>query len=78
PAPLPPMVHDLTLPTGRELLDELQLGELTALGLIDQTFLDGVAQIRALVDELVRGARSMESEPAHTALHRLLGVSGNI
>ncbi|WP_103704709.1 response regulator [Paraburkholderia eburnea] len=61
-----------------ELLDERHLDELVGLDMLDQTFLDGVAQLRALVAGIAHAAYAKEIEATHTALHRLLGVSGNI
>ncbi|HEV3427316.1 MAG TPA: response regulator [Paraburkholderia sp.] len=62
----------------RDLLDERHLDELVGLDMLDQTFLDGIAQLRALVSEIANAARAQEIEATHAALHRLLGVSGNI
>ncbi len=60
------------------LLDERHLDELVGLDMLDQTFLDGIAQLRALMGEIANGARLQDIEATHEALHRLLGVSGNI
>jgi hypothetical protein len=63
---------------GPELLDERHLDELVGLDMLDQTFLDGIAQLRALIAEITNVARAKDIEATHEALHRLLGVSGNI
>lgn len=62
----------------RDLLDERHLDELVGLDMLDQTFLDGIAQLRALIAEIANSARAREIAATHEALHRLLGVSGNI
>lgn len=62
----------------RDLLDERHLDELVGLDMLDQTFLDGIAQLRALIGEIAKAARAKEIDATHEALHRLLGVSGNI
>jgi two-component system, CAI-1 autoinducer sensor kinase/phosphatase CqsS len=64
--------------TEGELLDATQLDELARLDLLDQSFLNGIAQIRSLVVELSIDAHKHDIKAAHAALHRLLGVSGNI
>ncbi|WP_027802200.1 ATP-binding response regulator [Paraburkholderia dilworthii] len=60
------------------LLDEKRLQELVALDLLDQTFLNGIEQIRATVDHLATSVAAREFDSAREALHMLLGVSGNI
>ncbi|WP_322047235.1 hybrid sensor histidine kinase/response regulator [Paraburkholderia sp. J67] len=61
-----------------DLLDEKQLDELARLDLLDQTFLNGIAQIRSLLPQLAEASQKRDIEAAHAALHRLLGVSGNM
>ena len=60
------------------LLDENHLEELVALDLLDQTFLNGIEQIRSTVAQLAASVAARDLEATHTALHVLLGVSGNI
>jgi two-component system, CAI-1 autoinducer sensor kinase/phosphatase CqsS len=64
--------------TQGELLDARQLDELASLDLLNETFLNGIAQIRSLAEQLSSGAQKRDIEAAHAALHRMLGVSGNI
>ncbi|NPT56609.1 ATP-binding response regulator [Paraburkholderia elongata] len=59
------------------LLDEKHLEELVALDLLDQSFLDGIEQIRLLVARLGTSVAALDFESTHGALHALLGVSGN-
>ncbi|WP_321814065.1 MULTISPECIES: response regulator [unclassified Paraburkholderia] len=61
-----------------DLLDTVQLEELASLGLLDPSFLKGIGQIRALLDEIGKHARAQDSQTMHHAMHILLGVSGNI
>jgi two-component system, CAI-1 autoinducer sensor kinase/phosphatase CqsS len=61
-----------------ELLDEAQLEELASLDMLDQSFVNGIAQIRALLAQLSAPARVRDAQAAQATLHRLLGVSGNI
>ena len=61
-----------------ELLDEAQLEELASLDMLDQSFVNGIAQIRALLTQLSAHARVRDPQAAQATLHRLLGVSGNI
>jgi CheY-like chemotaxis protein len=61
-----------------DLLDEDHLEELVALDLLDDSFINGIEQIRALVERLAASAVALDIESAHGALHVLLGVSGNI
>ncbi|POR50201.1 histidine kinase/DNA gyrase B/HSP90-like ATPase [Paraburkholderia eburnea] len=61
-----------------DLLDAMQLDELASLGLLDPSFLKGIAQIRALIDEIGVHARAQDGRALHHAMHILLGVSGNI
>jgi two-component system CAI-1 autoinducer sensor kinase/phosphatase CqsS len=63
---------------GEPLLDEIQLIELMALDLVNQAFLDGIEQIRALTGRLSTSAAADDVESAHGALHLLLGVTGSI
>ncbi|MFP3758578.1 hybrid sensor histidine kinase/response regulator, partial [Cupriavidus sp. SIMBA_020] len=60
------------------LLDEKHLDELVALDLLDQTFVNGIEQIRLLVARLATSAAAHDLKSTHEALHLLLGVSGNI
>jgi two-component system, CAI-1 autoinducer sensor kinase/phosphatase CqsS len=60
------------------LLDEKHLEELVALDLLDQTFLNGIDQIRSTVARLAASVAVRDLEATHAALHVLLGVSGNI
>ncbi|WP_310118591.1 ATP-binding response regulator [Paraburkholderia terricola] len=60
------------------LLDEKHLDELVALDLLDQTFINGIEQIRLLVARLAASAAAHDLTSTHEALHLLLGVSGNI
>lgn len=60
------------------LLDEQHLEELVALDLLDQTFLNGIEQIRSTVARLAASAAARDLESTHGALHTLLGLSGNI
>jgi CheY-like chemotaxis protein len=61
-----------------DLLDEDHLEELVALDLLDDSFLNGIEQIRALLERLAASAVALDIKSAHGALHVLLGVSGNI
>ena len=61
-----------------DLLDEKHLEELMALDLLDQSFLNGIEQIRVLVAQLTISVAARDLESTHGALHLLLGVSGNI
>jgi len=74
-----------TMPIGKHetiadsaLLDEKHLDELVALDLLDQTFVNGIEQIRLLVARLATSAAAHDLKSTHEALHLLLGVSGNI
>ncbi|WP_345816469.1 response regulator [Paraburkholderia sp. PREW-6R] len=60
------------------LLDEKHLEELVALDLMDRSFLNGVEQIRGLVERLAVSVSALDLESTHGALHLLLGASGNI
>ncbi|HYS66477.1 MAG TPA: hybrid sensor histidine kinase/response regulator, partial [Paraburkholderia sp.] len=60
------------------LLDEKHLEELVALDLLDQTFVNGIEQIRLLVARLATSAAARDLKSTREALHLLLGVSGNI
>ncbi|WP_429302548.1 ATP-binding response regulator [Paraburkholderia sp. GAS199] len=60
------------------LLDERHLEELVSLDLLDQTFLNGIAQIRATLVQLAASEAAQDLDAVHSALHLLLGVSGNI
>jgi len=60
------------------LLDEEHLEELAALDLLDESFINGIEQIRALVTQLVASTAAVDIKATHVALHALLGVSGNI
>ncbi|NIE63410.1 hybrid sensor histidine kinase/response regulator [Burkholderia sp. Ax-1719] len=61
-----------------DLLDALQLDELASLGLLDPSFLKGIAQIRTLIGEIGTHARAQDGRALHHSMHILLGVSGNI
>ncbi|QBR01064.1 response regulator [Paraburkholderia pallida] len=73
---IPP--HAEPIATDGELLDKEQLDELARLDLLDETFLNGITQIRSLLTQLSAAAEKQDIEAAHAALHRLLGVSGNM
>ncbi len=60
------------------LLDEKHLQELVALDLLDQTFLNGIEQIRSTVAQLAASVSARDFDATRDALHVLLGVSGNI
>jgi CheY-like chemotaxis protein/signal transduction histidine kinase len=60
------------------LLDERHLEELVALDLLDQTFLNGIEQIRSTVAQLVASVAAGDLQSTHVALHLLLGISGSI
>jgi len=60
------------------LLDEEHLEELAALDLLDESFVNGIEQIRSLVMRLGTSTEAVDIKAAHVALHALLGVSGNI
>jgi hypothetical protein len=49
-----------------------------ALDLLDQTFLNGIEQIRSTVAQLAASVAARDLESTHGALHVLLGISGNI
>jgi CheY-like chemotaxis protein/signal transduction histidine kinase len=61
-----------------DLLDEEHLEELVALDLLDETFLNGIEQIRSLIARLTTSVAALDIKATHSALHVLLGVSGNI
>jgi CheY-like chemotaxis protein len=61
-----------------DLLDATHLEELAALGLIDESFANGIEQIRALTSQLRANAADRDVDAAHGALHVLLGASGNV
>ncbi|HEY4296716.1 MAG TPA: response regulator [Paraburkholderia sp.] len=61
-----------------DLLDDEHLEELIALDLLDDTFVNGIAQIRSLAVRLTTSAAALDLDSTHNALHVLLGVSGNI
>jgi CheY-like chemotaxis protein len=61
-----------------ELLDEDHLEELIALDLLDESFVNGIEQIRSLVTRLAASTAALDIKATHGALHVLLGVSGNI
>ncbi|WP_027801410.1 ATP-binding response regulator [Paraburkholderia dilworthii] len=61
-----------------DLLDTAHLRELTALGLVDESFANGIEQIRALIAQLRANVAEGDFDAAHGALHRLLGASGNV
>jgi CheY-like chemotaxis protein/HPt (histidine-containing phosphotransfer) domain-containing protein len=61
-----------------DLLDATHLEELAALGLIDESFANGIEQIRALTLQLRANAADRDLDAAHGALHVLLGASGNV
>ncbi|MFP6560103.1 response regulator [Paraburkholderia sp. B3] len=69
----------MSVPDGPDdLLDEAQLEELASLDMLDQSFVNGIAQIRVLLTQLPGQVRVRDRQAAQAALHRLLGVSGNI
>ncbi|MDR6391526.1 ATP-binding response regulator [Paraburkholderia phenoliruptrix] len=77
--------HEGALPAGKSmplgegpLLDEKHLQELVALDLLDQTFLNGIEQIRSTVATLATSVAARDLDSTREALHVLLGVSGNI
>jgi two-component system CAI-1 autoinducer sensor kinase/phosphatase CqsS len=78
PSLMPDTDHAHELGIGEPLLDEIQLIELVALDLVDQAFLDGIEQIRALMARISTSAAADDIESAHGALHLLLGVTGSI
>ncbi|CAB3775762.1 Sensor histidine kinase RcsC [Paraburkholderia ultramafica] len=61
-----------------DLLDDEHLEELVALDLLDESFLNGIEQIRSLVARLATSVAALDLKSTHSALHVLLGVSGNI
>ncbi|CAE6884607.1 CAI-1 autoinducer sensor kinase/phosphatase CqsS [Paraburkholderia domus] len=61
-----------------DLLDEKHLEELTTLDLLDQSFLNGIEQIRSLVARLATSAAARDFGSMRGELHLLLGISGNI
>jgi HPt (histidine-containing phosphotransfer) domain-containing protein len=61
-----------------DLLDDEHLEELVALDLLDESFLNGIEQIRSLVARLAASVAALDLKSTHGALHVLLGVSGNI
>jgi two-component system CAI-1 autoinducer sensor kinase/phosphatase CqsS len=60
------------------LLDEEHLEELASLDLLDESFVNGIEQIRLLVARLATHAAALDLKSTHAVLHALLGVSGNI
>ncbi|MBB3257329.1 CheY-like chemotaxis protein/signal transduction histidine kinase [Paraburkholderia bannensis] len=76
-APAPPIAEAAQI-ADEDLLDALQLDELASLGLLDPSFLKGIAQIRALIGEIGAHARAHDGRALHHSMHILLGVSGNI
>ncbi|MGF6381091.1 two-component system CAI-1 autoinducer sensor kinase/phosphatase CqsS [Paraburkholderia atlantica] len=60
------------------LLDEPHLEELVSLDLLDESFLNGIEQIRSLVVRLAANSAAIDIKATHASLHALLGVSGNI
>jgi two-component system, CAI-1 autoinducer sensor kinase/phosphatase CqsS len=60
------------------LLDEPHLTELATLDLLDESFLNGIEQIRSLVARLADNSRAVDIAATHGSLHALLGVSGNL
>jgi CheY-like chemotaxis protein len=60
------------------LLDEKHLQELVALDLLDQTFLNGIEQIRSTVAQLAASVAARDLASTRGTLHVLLGISGNI
>ena len=75
--PPAPAVKLATIADG-ELLDEEHLEELVLLDLLDESFLNGIEQIRSLLARLTTSVATVDLKSAHGALHVLLGVSGNI
>ncbi|CAB3698499.1 ATP-binding response regulator [Paraburkholderia rhynchosiae] len=61
-----------------DLLDEHHLGELAALGLLDESFANGIEQIRLQIAQLGASVADRDLDATHSALHLLLGASGNI
>ncbi|HEX7913548.1 MAG TPA: response regulator [Paraburkholderia sp.] len=60
------------------LLDEKHLQELVALDLLDQTFLNGIEQLRSTVTRLGTSVTARDLVSTQGTLHVLLGISGNI
>ncbi|KAA1002513.1 response regulator [Paraburkholderia panacisoli] len=77
PAPVASIEQPVAI-AQNDLLDEDHLEELVALDLLDDSFLNGIEQIRSLVERLAASAAALDVKSAHGALHVLLGVSGNI
>ncbi|MBN3806124.1 response regulator [Paraburkholderia sp. Ac-20336] len=85
-APLAPTMPDASITPASplaavpedNLLDEEHLEELAALDLLDESFINGIEQIRTLVTQLVASTAAVDLKATHVALHALLGVSGNI
>jgi two-component system CAI-1 autoinducer sensor kinase/phosphatase CqsS len=61
-----------------DLLDEKHLEELVTLDLLDESFLNGIEQIRQLMARLATDVTANDFESTHATMHLLLGVSGNI
>ncbi|OLL28992.1 hybrid sensor histidine kinase/response regulator [Burkholderia sp. SRS-W-2-2016] len=64
--------------TDDDLLDTDHLEELATLDLLDESFVDGIAQIRSHTARLAADSAAADIKAAHTTLHALLGVSGNL
>ncbi|NML30056.1 response regulator [Paraburkholderia antibiotica] len=58
------------------LLDTKHLEELASLDLLDESFVNGIEQIRSLTTRLEAHRAAADIKSTHTTLHALLGVSG--
>jgi two-component system, CAI-1 autoinducer sensor kinase/phosphatase CqsS len=74
----PAPISALSIATEGDLLDVRHLNELATLDLLEQSFVNGIGQIRSLVAQLSTNAQTRDIAAAYATLHRLLGVSGNI
>jgi CheY-like chemotaxis protein/signal transduction histidine kinase len=77
PAKAPPAAQPAPI-ADDGLLDEEHLEELVALDLLDESFVNGIEQIRSLIARLATSSAALDIKATHGALHVLLGVSGNI
>jgi CheY-like chemotaxis protein len=77
PAKAPPAAQPAPI-ADDDLLDEEHLEELVALDLLDESFVNGIEQIRSLIARLATSSAALDIKATHGALHVLLGVSGNI
>ncbi|MFT4069715.1 hybrid sensor histidine kinase/response regulator [Paraburkholderia sp.] len=78
PAAPAPALSPLAAIAQESLLDEEHLEELAALDLLDESFVNGIEQIRSLVMRLAASTAAVDIKETHVVLHALLGVSGNI